>query len=483
MAFEWSQKSGQAGIQTESMKLLEQGKEVAAYQRLGRTGLLHPQFITPELVTAEQAQSANTDRENLRKWLMDRALLATHGAIPGSEITDFTVGEYEPELSFDTWFHQLLAAKDKPTLKAFGNQIDTFRNALQKRFAAFHADLCVELNDMVYHEPLRPVPKRISEESKNDPALYQWWLLASDPSLLRRVNDWFAASPHTRRHQLMFDRLLPVSDYKDLVAQLGGELTTDDALEAAFQAELLTDKLCEEFVFANGLWDDKHPEAGWEYDSREEAMSAAHDILFDEARRRGWEHFNTLMSDDDMSGALDFLLCGVNALRRKYAKRIEAPWSHFKQADIYFEEVATGARIPPSNLGVGFSQMVPFVSSALSSENRLIAIEQPELHVHPALQTELADLFIQSAKERGNRFLIETHSEHLILRMLRRIRETKRNKLPEGKASLRTEDISILYVSPEEQGSQVLVMNVNEHGKLTNNWPEGFFEERLAELF
>ncbi|MFN9112513.1 MAG: DUF3696 domain-containing protein, partial [Bacteroidota bacterium] len=87
------------------------------------------------------------------------------------------------------------------------------------------------------------------------------------------------------------------------------------------------------------------------------------------------------------------------------------------------------------------------------------------------------------AKERGNRFLIDTHSEHLILRMLRRIRETKRNKLPEGKASLRTEDISILYVSPEEQGSQVLVMNVNEHGKLTNNWPEGFFEERLAELF
>lgn len=482
MTFGWSQKNTQPEILTDSMKLLEQGKDVAVYQRRTRTGLLQLQFLTPELITTEQAQSAKTDRESLENWLMQRAQLTPHGAIPGTKIADFEDGEYDAEERFDAWLDELLAAKDKSTLTAFGSHIDVLRNELQKRVSTFFEDLSVEFKGMAYHEPLRPVPRQISEESKDDPALSEWWRLASDLALLRRVNDWFASNPHTKRHRLMFDHLLPVSDYRTLVAHLGGELTPDDAIDAAFEAELLTDELCEEFVFTNGWWNKDKPDEG-EFDSREEAMSAAHNILSDQARDRGWEHFDNLMADDDTSGALDFLLAGVNALRKTYASRIESPWKHFKQADIYFEDVATGARIPPSNLGVGFSQMVPFVSSALSSKDRLIAIEQPELHVHPALQTELADLFIQSAKESGNRFLIETHSEHLILRVMRRIRETTRNSLPNGKHPIKPEDVAILYVQPGELGSTVQELRIDEQGRFLDNWPQGFFEERLDEMF
>ncbi len=480
IALEWSQQSN-PGIQTDSMMVVEQGKEVAAYRYDKRTDLLHLQFVTPDLVTSEQAESVKTDREILKRGLMDRALLAPHGAIPGSKSTDFTSGEYESEPNFDAWLDELLAAKDKPTLTSFGEQIDGFRSAIHKRLVSILADLSAEFEGMAYHEPLRPVPKQITEESRNDPALSEWWKLASEPELLRRVNDWFASSPHTKRHRLMFDRLLPVSDYKSLVAQLGGELTPDDALEAAFEAELLTDQLCEEFVYANGLWDDD-PDEGPFY-SQEEAMGVAHDTLASEARVRGWEHFNDLVAAEDISRALAFVLSGVNALRKTYASRIESPWKHFKQADIYFEDVATGAKISPSNLGVGFSQMVPFVSSALSSENRLIAIEQPELHVHPALQTELADLFINSAKERGNRFLIETHSEHLILRLLRRVRETNDGPLEPGRLPLYPEDLCVLYVQPGDQGSEVIELPVTPDGDFSRPWPNGFFAERSAELF
>jgi predicted ATPase len=123
------------------------------------------------------------------------------------------------------------------------------------------------------------------------------------------------------------------------------------------------------------------------------------------------------------------------------------------------------------------------VASAFGSENRLIAIEQPELHVHPALQTELADLFIQSAKERGNRFLIETHSEHLILRVMKRIRQTFEGKLPEGKPPITPDDVCILYVEPGEDGSIVREMPLNERGELIKGWPGGFFEEALNEMF
>jgi ABC-type ATPase involved in cell division len=481
MTFGWSQKNNQPGIETDSMKLLEQGKEVAAYQRRRRTGLLHPQFITPELVTTEQAQSAKTDRENLQKWLMDRALLVSQVAIPGSKITDFTVGEYDPELSFDTWLHELLAANDKPSLTVFANQEDVFRNELKKRFSDFYAELSVELKDMAYHEPLRPVPKQITEESKNDSALSEWWRLASDPDLLVRVNRWFAGNPHTKNHRLTFDRLLPVSNYADLVAQLGGEITAYQALEAALDAKIESEGLCEDHMYSNGVWNDDDPSM-CDFDSKEEALEASYHYLMDEGEY-GWRHFRSLTASGDLDSALAFLLSGVNALKKTYASKLEAPWKHLVRADIYFEDVSTKAKILPSNLGVGFSQMIPFVSSALSSESRLIAIEQPELHVHPALQTELADLFIQSVKERGNRFLIETHSEHLILRVMRRIRETFECKLPEGKQPITVDDVCVLYVEPGENGSIVREMPLNERGELIKGWPGGFFEEALNEMF
>ena len=52
------------------------------------------------------------------------------------------------------------------------------------------------------------------------------------------------------------------------------------------------------------------------------------------------------------------------------------------------------------------------------------AVEQPELHVHPAVQVALGDVFIDGIKNRNRTMLIETHSEHLLLRLLRRVRET-----------------------------------------------------------
>ena len=111
-------------------------------------------------------------------------------------------------------------------------------------------------------------------------------------------------------------------------------------------------------------------------------------------------------------------------------------------------------------------------------------IEQPELHLHPALQAELGDVFIESALgENKNTFLIETHSEHLILRLLRRIRETTAGELPTGKMPLRPDDIAVLYVKPGPEGSEVIALPVNVEGDFDEPWPDGFFPERAKELF
>lgn len=142
-----------------------------------------------------------------------------------------------------------------------------------------------------------------------------------------------------------------------------------------------------------------------------------------------------------------------------------------------------GADALPAEVGTGISQIIPVVVAALVGERKPVAlIEQPELHVHPALQVALGDLFIENCGPR-RQFIIETHSEHLILRLLRRIRETTDRDLPEGAPQFDREALSVMYVESAADGARFTRLRVDERGEFVDKWPKGFFEERAEELF
>ena len=161
------------------------------------------------------------------------------------------------------------------------------------------------------------------------------------------------------------------------------------------------------------------------------------------------------------------------------------------EPELAFYDRQSRVAVSQHDLGYGISTVVPVVSSILGSEKSLISIEQPELHVHPGLQTALGDAFILSAIERDNTLLIETHSEHLILRILRRIRETTERDFGDWPNSLKQacpngiqpKDVAVLYVQPGENGSIVTHLRINELGEFIDEWPNGFFDERIREVF
>lgn len=138
---------------------------------------------------------------------------------------------------------------------------------------------------------------------------------------------------------------------------------------------------------------------------------------------------------------------------------------------LQLKDLRTGVTVGPSDVGFGIGQLLPILVEGLVRKGSTICVEQPEIHLHPRLQAALANFIIETSKE--NQWIIETHSESLILRL--------QNKIKDGTIS--PEDVSVIYVEATSRGSKVLEIPLDKDGDFMVDWPDGFFEERLKELF
>jgi predicted ATPase len=125
------------------------------------------------------------------------------------------------------------------------------------------------------------------------------------------------------------------------------------------------------------------------------------------------------------------------------------------------------------DVGFGLSQVLPvLVQCYAGGSQRVILLEQPELHLHPRAQADLGDLLLDALSE-GHRFLIETHSEHLLLRLRRRIAETTVKPSSEVERKLQRDQLGVYFVERQDNRSLVSMVEVNELGQ-TPDPPKGF---------
>ncbi|MEZ8990123.1 DUF3696 domain-containing protein [Vibrio breoganii] len=155
--------------------------------------------------------------------------------------------------------------------------------------------------------------------------------------------------------------------------------------------------------------------------------------------------------------------------------------SKFKTREVSLWDVKNHIPVAATDVGVGISQLFPLIIAGLTQEKGFVSCEQPELHVHPRIQVQIGDFLTQANAKIS--FMIETHSEHLILRLLRRVRETTDSELPEGISPVYAKDVSIMYIEPGENGVVAKRIEIDEDGEFTTKWPSGFFGERRGELF
>ena len=125
------------------------------------------------------------------------------------------------------------------------------------------------------------------------------------------------------------------------------------------------------------------------------------------------------------------------------------------------------------DVGCGISQILPIiVQSLMINDESLIVLEQPEVHLHPRTQAELADFFVENASI-NNRFLIETHSDYLIERIRYHV----------AKGDLKSNDVLIYYIEPDPatKSSRPIEVEINSMGQY-RNLPKGYITNfRLKE--
>jgi predicted ATPase len=141
-------------------------------------------------------------------------------------------------------------------------------------------------------------------------------------------------------------------------------------------------------------------------------------------------------------------------------------------------------RVEIEDVGSGIAYVLPILVALAGS--RIALIQQPELHLHPALQSKLGDVIVK-AVESKNGFeaftLVETHSEHLLLRVMRLIRNASSRK-QDDLVPLTNENVAILYFEPIGVGeSRVKRLRLSAEGELIDRWPGGFFNERYKDIF
>ncbi len=125
-----------------------------------------------------------------------------------------------------------------------------------------------------------------------------------------------------------------------------------------------------------------------------------------------------------------------------------------------------------TDVGFGVSQVLPvLVLLYYVPEGSIVLMEQPEIHLHPSVQSELADVMLAVAQHRQVQIIVESHSEHLLRRFQRRAAEE----------SVSSSDLKLYFVRTSRGAAELNDLELNEWGEI-ENWPDKFFGDEMGEI-
>jgi predicted ATPase len=158
--------------------------------------------------------------------------------------------------------------------------------------------------------------------------------------------------------------------------------------------------------------------------------------------------------------------------------RVKAVAEGRKEYEVLVRTQENSPEVKLTDVGFGISQVLPaLVQAFYCPKGSTVWMEQPEIHLHPRAQSVLADAFISATQSyedsapRETQLIIETHSEHLLNRLQRRVAEGAINK----------EDVAVYFVNNKKGTAQLEALELDEYGEILN-WPENFFGDEMEDI-
>ncbi len=158
--------------------------------------------------------------------------------------------------------------------------------------------------------------------------------------------------------------------------------------------------------------------------------------------------------------------------------KVHALGPHRKEYEVLVKTRPKLPEVKLTDVGFGVGQVLPVIVECFYvPPGSVVIFEQPEIHLHPKVQADLADLFVDAIRGRENgelrkcQFIIESHSEHFLRRLQRRIAEEQLSK----------QDAALYFIHSTEDAARIEELDVDDFGNI-RNWPQGFFGDEMEDL-
>lgn len=218
-----------------------------------------------------------------------------------------------------------------------------------------------------------------------------------------------------------------------------------------------------------------------EYPLREYTWAGAHPA---DMGRRGERVVDALLASRERSGKIsrgrgnksltveEYVAHWLKELKLIHSFSVEPIKEGGNLYQVWVQKSAASSKVLITDVGFGVSQILPVLTLCYYvPEGSTVLMEQPEIHLHPSVQAGLADVFIDAVKTRKIQLIIESHSEHLLKRLQRRIAEEQ----------LSYTDAALYFCDIKKGGSVLQTLDLNMFGEITN-WPVGFFGDEFSEI-
>ena len=236
--------------------------------------------------------------------------------------------------------------------------------------------------------------------------------------------------------------------------------------------ELAYEKLMDSIYYLGPLREYPRREYHWAGSSPEDVghrgERAIDAILAATTRKETWS-LGHRMRRRSFQEMIAYWLQKLGLIREFHLKEIA------RGTNLYRAIVKTSSSVATTSLtdvGFGVSQVLPvLVLLYYVPEGSTVLLEQPEIHLHPAVQSDLADVMLNVADVRNVQIVVESHSEHLMRRLQRRVAEQEAS----------SEDVKLYFVSSNRGKAHVSDLLLNQWGEI-ENWPENFFGDEMGEI-